>query len=36
LVEQDVVSLSKGTGYNGADEYRYMSGSLGASVDLGF
>lgn len=36
LAEQGVVSVSKGTGYNGADEYHYMSGSLGPSVDLGF
>jgi hypothetical protein len=36
LAEQNVVSVFKGAGYNGADEYHYMSGSLGPSVDLDF
>jgi hypothetical protein len=36
LAEQGVVSVSKGTGYYNADEYHYISGSLGQSVDLGF
>lgn len=36
LAEQGIVTVSKGTGYYGADEYQYVSGTLSPSVDLGF
>ena len=36
LAEQGIVTVSKGTGYYGADEYQYVSGTLSPSVELGF
>lgn len=36
LLDQGIVTVSKGTGYYGADEYQYVSGKITRSVDLGF
>lgn len=36
LAEQGIVSVSEGTGYNGAHEYRYEGGEARRNIDLGF
>lgn len=36
MADQGVVTISKGTGYYGADEYTYVAGTVQRSVDLGF